>query len=149
MNKHFNTFSQINRSHEPFVCYVFVVAYCTRYPYWTDTYSNIHIHTQCSIIPSSLFGLTCQPNGCEILRAILGAGPRCICCTGIVFYQCISQQHNDIYVSSLDHMVYSIIYYLISFGLRRSTRYSCPPRPRRTLFDLCRLTYTRVTSLRN
>ena len=39
--------------------------------------------------------LTCQPNDCEMLRNILGAGPRCICCTGIVVYRCIRQQHND------------------------------------------------------
>ena len=44
---------------------------------------------------SSLFRLTCQPNDCEMLRNILGAGPRCICCTGIVVYRCIRQQHND------------------------------------------------------
>ena len=47
---------------------------------------------------SSLFRLTCQPNDCEMLQNILGAGPRCICCTGIVFYRCISQQNNDIWV---------------------------------------------------
>ena len=44
---------------------------------------------------SSLFRLTCQLNDCEMLRNILGAGPRCICCTGIVVYRCIRQQHND------------------------------------------------------
>ena len=44
---------------------------------------------------SSLFRLTCQPNDCEMLRNIMGAGPRCICCTGIVVYRCIRQQHND------------------------------------------------------
>ena len=55
----------------------------------------MHTHTQCSIMSSSLFRLTCQPNDCEMLRNILGEGPRCICCTGIVIYRCIRQQHND------------------------------------------------------